>query len=280
MADRADRVSLRAVEIRPELTPQNALSMLANELEQRTFAFERARDPRCVFACSYARMTRVLAASLPRADFADPPWVAQLALVFAEYYLRALREYDAGTLVRGAWSTVFKAGHDGRTSVLEDLVLSMTAHIVNDLPLALCDVGLITPRGESRIGDYHLLNEVLGWAIDDIQAEVCRRYDPLLGVLDRCAESYDEIATDHGVRVARATAWYNAQRLLHPASRANALAAIARSPEITLQELLEPPVFSVRLVLRGARCVARSSRRWPAAAPHVAGASAFQAIAP
>jgi uncharacterized protein DUF5995 len=280
MADRADKIPLRSVEIRPGLLPQAAITALANELEQRTLVFERARDPRCVFTCSYARMTRVLAASLPRTDFADPAWVAQLALVFAEYYLRASREYDAGTLVRGAWSTVFKAGHDGRTSVLEDLVLGMTAHIVNDLPFALCDVGLTSPRGESRIADYQALNEVLGWAIGDIQAEVARRYDPVLRVLDRCAESYDEIITDLGLRVSRATAWYNAQRLMHPTTRAAALAAIGRSPEITMRELLDPPLLSVRFALRGARCVSRASRRWPSAMPQIAGATAFQAIAP
>jgi hypothetical protein len=280
MPDRADRTSLRSVDIRPGLTPQAAITALANELEQKTVVFERARDARCVFACSYARMTRVLAASLPRADLADPSWVAQLALVFAEYYLRATREHDAGTLVRGAWSQVFKAGHEGRTSVLEDLVLGMTAHMVNDLPLALCDVGLINARGESRIGDYQALNEVLGWAIEDIQAEVGRRYDPLLRVLDQCAESYDEIITDLGLRVSRATAWYNAQRLLHASTRAATLAAIARSPEITMRELLDPPLISLRCAFRGARCVARASRRWPSAMPHVAGAAAFRAIAP
>jgi hypothetical protein len=280
MADRADRASLRSIDIRPGLTPQASLVALANDLEQKTLVFERARDSRCVFACSYARMTRVLAASLPRADFADPAWVAQLAIVFAEYYVRATREYDAGTLVRGAWSTVFKAGSEGRTSVLEDLVLGMTAHIVNDLPLALCDVGLINARGESRIGDYQALNDVLGWAIGDIQDEVSRRYDPLLGFLDHCAESYDEIITDLGMRVSRATAWYNAQRLLHSPTRPAALAAISRSPEITMRELLDPPLLSARFALRTARCVARASRRWPAAMPQIAGAKAFRAIAP
>jgi hypothetical protein len=279
MADRADKM-LRSVDMRAGVTPQAQLVALGNELEQRTLVLERARDPRCVFACSYARMTRVLAASLPRSDFADPAWVAQLAVVFAEYYLRASREYDAGTLVRGAWYTVFKAGHEGRTSVLEDLVLGMTAHIVNDLPFALCDVGLISPKGESRIGDYQALNEVLGWAIGDIQTEVARRYDPLLRVLDRCAESYDEVITDLGLRVSRATAWYNAQRLMHPTTRAAAMAAISRSPEITMRELLDPPLVSVRYALRKARCVSRLSRRWPSAMPHIAGAKAFQAIAP
>lgn len=277
----AERVkTLRPVELRPSISPQASLMALANELEQKTLVFERARDPRCVFACMYARTTRVLAASLPREDFSDPAWVAQLANVFADYYFRAIREHDAGTLVRGAWSSVFKAGSLGRTSVLEDLVLGMTAHVGNDLPLALCDVGLINVKGESRIGDFQVLNDVLGWCIGDIREEVFRRYDPLLGALDHCLEDYDAIITDVGLRVSRATAWYNAQRLLHASTRPAALAAISRSGEITVRELLEPPVLSLRFAFRSARIVSRASRRFPAAMPHVAGAKAFQAIAP
>ena len=276
MAERSS-IPLRAVDMRQGLAPQAMVTALAVELERLALRYERERDPRCVFARSYAGMTRVLAASLPRSDFADPAWVAQFAVTFADYYFRAVRDYDAGTLVRGAWSTVFQAGEQGRTSVLEDLLLGMTAHIVNDLPLALCEVGMTTPRGESRIADYHTINEVLAHAIEGIQSDISRRYDRFLGVLDHCAESYDEILTGYGLRISRAGAWYNAQRLLDPVSRGAALSAIARSPEITLLELLEPPILSLRCALRLARLMSRKARRWPGAARP--GESAFQAVA-
>jgi len=262
MAD-SRKTALRS--IRPGLTPQASIVALAEELERHALTYERARDARCVFARSYANMSRVLAASVPRAGFSDPAWIAQLAVTFADYYFRALRDQDAGMLVSGAWSTVFRAGQQRRTSVLEDLVLGMTAHIVNDLPRALCDVGMIGPRGESRIGDYNLLNEVLAQAIEDIQYDLSRRYDPLLGLLDRLYESYDEILTNYGLRISRATAWYNAQRLLDPASRAAALGAIARSPEITLREILDPPLPTLRCLFRAVRLLSRKARRWPEA---------------
>jgi Family of unknown function (DUF5995) len=261
MADR--KTALRS--IRPGLTPQASIVALAEELERHALTFERARDPRCVFARSYANMSRVLAASVPRAGFSDPAWIAQLAVTFADYYFRALRDQDSGILVSGAWSTVFRAGQQGRTSVLEDLVLGMTAHIVNDLPRALCDVGMISPRGESRIGDYNLLNEVLAQAVEDIQYDLSRRYDPLLGLLDHLFESYDEILTNYGLRISRATSWYNAQRLLDPTSRAAALGAIARSPEITLREILDPPLPTLRCLFRVVRLLSRKARRWPEA---------------
>jgi hypothetical protein len=247
-------------------TPEQAIAAIAGELESLADRFERARDPRCVFARSYSLLTRVLSGALPSAGFSDPAWIARLARVFADYYLRAVHEHDQGTLHAGAWVSVFDAGSRGRTSVLEDLVLGMTAHIVNDLPLALCDVGLAAPDGSSRIGDYHRLNDVLGSAIADIQTEVSRRYDPLLHALDHLFEDYDEILTNYGLRISRATAWYNAHRLLDPPSRRDASEAIARSPAVTLHEVLDPPLWSLRLVFRAARCIARAARRWPNAA--------------
>lgn len=239
------------------------IEAIADDLEQRAHAFERARDPRCVFASAYARLSRVLARSFGDAGFADPVWVTRLADIFADYYVRALDARDGGTLEPGAWSTVFEAGARGETSVLEDLVLGMTAHIVNDLPLALCDVGLTAQDGSSRVADYHRLNDVLASAIEEVQHEVAERYDPWLGVLDRLFESYDEILTRYGLRISRATAWYNAVRLHDPASRAETLVAIARSPEITQREILEPPHASLRFALRLARIAARSLRRYP-----------------
>lgn len=244
-------------------TPRQVIAGLADQLELRADALERARDPRCVFCRAYASLTHVLADAVPRAGFRDQAWVTQLALVFAEYYLRALRERDEGTLHRGAWATVFAASERGKTSVLEELVLGMTAHIVHDLPLALCDVGMTAADGTSRITDFHLLNDVLGRAIPGIQTELTRRYEPLLGVLDRLFEDYDEILTNYGLRISRAAAWYNADRLLDPASREAAREAIARSPAVTLEEILDPPLWSLRFAFRVVRLLSRATRRWP-----------------
>jgi Family of unknown function (DUF5995) len=142
----------------------------------------------------------------------------------------------------------------------------MTAHIVNDLPQALADVGVTAPDGTSRLADYDRVNDVLGRSIEPIVSDLSRHYDPLLAVIDRLLEHYDEILTNYGIRIARAAAWYNAERLLDPPSRAAALAAIGESPEVTIREILHPPVWSLRFVLRAARVVARTARRWPEAA--------------
>lgn len=243
--------------------PRQALSGLAERLERRAQVFERARDSRCVFARCEARLTRRMADALPNAGYDDPEWVALLTLRFAEHYLRALHERAVGELETGAWAVVFEAGEHRESSVLETLVLGMTAHVVHDLPLALCDVGMSTPDGHSRIRDYNEMNEVLGSGIEDIFIELTQRYDPWLGMLDRMLEPYDFILTNQGLRVGRATAWYNAQRLLDPASHLAVLAAMERGPTITLHQLQHPPLWSMRTALRGARWLSNATRRWP-----------------
>ena len=198
MTDTERRVANKPISatVRALETPEQTIAAIGDDLAQRARAFESARDPRCVFAQAYARLSHELAGALPGAGFSDPEWVARLGGVFAGYYLRALHAYDARALAPGAWATVFHAAEHGRTSVIEDLVLGMTAHIVNDLPQALCDVGLRAPDGSSRIADYHRLNDVLGAAIGPIQDEISRRYDPWLHVLDQLFEHYDEILSE------------------------------------------------------------------------------------
>jgi hypothetical protein len=82
-----------------------------------------------------------------------------------------------------AWEKVFKTILAGRTSVLENLVFSITAHIVHDLPLALIEAGLGT-NGRSHIHDFHTVNDVMSDTIDAMQDQVSRRYSPLIYWLD------------------------------------------------------------------------------------------------
>jgi hypothetical protein len=77
-------------------------------------------------------------------------------------------------------------------------------------------------------------------------------------------ETYDDILTNQGLRLARAAAWYNAERLLDPSSQKAARAAMERAPEITLYELMHPPMGSLRALLRAGRKFSTLTRRWPA----------------
>jgi hypothetical protein len=240
-----------------------ALEQLAERLEQRANRMEAARDPACVFARAYAELCRRLADGLHKAGWSDPSWVALLTMRMAEQYLRALNERAAGTHANGVWASNFEASDQRETSVREELVLGLTACLVHDLPLALCEAGMLAPNGESHLRDYHDINEVWGQAIEDIAAALTRRYEPWLGAADQMPEAYASVLTNQGLRIARATAWYNAQRLQDPALAPRTRAALSRWSDITLYELLHPPVWSMRFVARGARLLSRVTRSFP-----------------
>lgn len=107
----------------------------------------------------------------------------RLAHAFAEEYCRALDAADQKTLIPEAWKKVFTAMQT-KTSVLEDLVLAMTAHIVHDLSIALTMVKLSNERGESYIDDFHRMNDVLADQMKRIEDVVLKRYASMLRWID------------------------------------------------------------------------------------------------
>lgn len=247
------------------MTHAETLDALAASLGERARGLERRRDSRCVFTHAYALMTRRIAAELTSSSFSDPEWIVALAETFAARYAVALDAWDAGEELAPAWRDVFETICSRRTSVLEDLVLAMAAHIMRDLPHSLLDVGFETSDGSSRIADFHAVNDVLGTTIDEIQDEVGRRYARYFRSLDRIGRGYDEILTNYGVRVSRGLAWYNARRLADPRSSEDAVGSIERSPIVFAHEVMNPPLRSLRVFLRALRWCLGFLRRWPGA---------------
>jgi Family of unknown function (DUF5995) len=238
------------------------LGALVDELRRRGDLLEAARDGRCVFTRTYARLTVRLAQCLEDGRFDDPEWVTSLAEAFAARYTAALD----GRADSRAWTEVFAAitRSRPRTSVIEDLVFAMSAHIFRDLPYALRDADFLAP-GPSRIHDFHAVNAVMGDAVEEIQAEIAGRYAPSLRALDRLSKRYDEILTDYGVRLSRGMAWYNAMRLGDPASQASAAEAIEDSPVIFMRRVLYPRRWLTGVAFRTMRVISSFGRRWPAA---------------
>jgi hypothetical protein len=238
------------------------LETLAVRLEAQADAFAKERDSRCVFARAYALMTRRIADELQTATFNDPDWVVDLAESFAGRYFFALDAYDEGVDVPPAWQVVFDTLSTRRTSVIEDLLFGVYAHIVRDLPHALVDCGLNDGEGRSRIADHHVVTAIVGRAIDDVQEAVSTRYGPYVRPLDQIGKRYDEILTDYGIRLSRGMAWYNALRLADPQSAAAAAAALERSTSVFVEQVVRPPFWSLRATLRALRWVAAHFRRW------------------
>jgi len=240
------------------------LCELATRLDTYVCKYEAAKDSRAVFTFAYVKITRTLAGKLFEAKFERPEWVATLAEHFATHYIDALDGWDSiPRKVPPAWEIVFETIALKRTSVLEDLVLAMTAHIVHDLPLSLVEVGLSTAGGESHIFDFHQMNELLAKDIQPIADGVTSRYEPFFRWLDHLERRHTIVLTDFGFRVSRGMAWYNASRLLNPSSREVALNSVTKSVLTLVNDTRRPPLLSLRLLFLGLRWIAALFRIWP-----------------
>ena len=250
-----------------ELARIQRLEAIAARLDGYASAFEEREDSRCVFAHAYSLMTRRIAAALETRDVDDPEWVVAVAEAFAERYFYAVEAYDCGGEAPPAWRAVFATISSRRTSVVEDLVLGVYAHIVRDLPHTLDEIGLVDGDGRSRIRDHHTLTAIVGETIDEVQKAVGHRYGPYVRSLDRIGKRYDEILTDYGIRLSRGMAWYNALRLADPASAEAARTSLDRSTAVFVAAVVDPPIWSLRARLRALRWLASHFRRWPRGTP-------------
>ena len=161
------------------------------------------------------------------------------------------------------WRTVTNAISERTATVLDGLLISMAAHIIHDLPLALTDAGLKNSSGHSHVRDFHLVNDVLQEAIDGLQDSVSERYNPFLGWLDRFSKRHDETLTNFGIRLGRGLAWYNAERLQNPNRKSEVLESIIRSTNAIIRNLRNPPSRILRLFLRLSGLLIQNFRRWP-----------------
>lgn len=222
--------------------------------------FDRNKDPRATFTHAYLFITETFQNEIPKKGFQDPEWVSELVFVFASEYLRAIQEYDMGTLNEGGWKLVFDAILTKRTSVVEELVLSIAAHIIQDLPVALNKMGSRDHSESSRIADFHLANDVLCDAIENLQDELSIRYNGFLRWLDRLGYKNDEILTSYGIRISRGMAWYNAIRL--KSNHEEVAKSLRRSVGDVIKQIISPP-FSLLFLFRIIRIISQLNRRWP-----------------
>lgn len=167
-------------------------------------------DYRAVFICSYRDITGRMQQAVTGGEFEDNHWMEGLDVEFAQIYFDAVGAYDSGTAgVPNCWRIAFDRACQKKSTVLEDLLLGMNAHINHDLPVALYQRSLAPAERPVRERDYEKVNDLLAGMIKQIQNDVCSRYSFLLGFLDRAAGCADELLTDVGIRIARKRAWDN-----------------------------------------------------------------------
>ena len=216
--------------------------------------WDRNGDYRAVFARSYRIITRRMAKAIGDGFFEDNAWMAALDIRFAQEYFDAVDDYDSGTgEVPRCWRLAFQLARFRQTTVLQDLLVGINAHVLHDLAIALNAMGLPPADRALRRRDHDRVNDVLAGLIDEVQADLERRYSWTLGFLDRLLGQDDEALTDEGLRTSRATAWVSAIALADAPDdgarrtiregldlSASALAELVAAPSSLLSGVIQP----------------------------------------
>ena len=179
-------------------------------------------DHRAVFTTTYLELTKELRDRL-RADPHLLHWKKfffREDALFADVYFRSLKRWKQGKPVPEAWRIAFETAHSGEVTGAQDMLLGINAHVQNDMPFVVAELGLETPDGKSRKPDHDVVNAVLEMAYQRVVDEVERRYDPILAFTNPDGTTADDTAGLELVRGWREGVWRNAERLTNAKSEA------------------------------------------------------------
>src|SRR5215213_3116356 len=114
------------------------------------------------------------------AEFKDPPSLRRLAIVFADFYLRA---YDAATAhqwISKAWAPLIEERENPGILPMQFALAGMNAHINNDLTWALMQVwdeaGGEPGRDSPQWEDFLAVNRLLAGVQDEVRGALERGY--------------------------------------------------------------------------------------------------------
>jgi hypothetical protein len=168
--------------------------------------------PHGAFAALYRRVTAAVQAGIAQGRFEDGARMERLDVIFANRYLDAWRERQAGRPTTAAWAAAFEADAAGeRRLALQHLLLGINAHINLDLGIAAAETSMGADLDALR-GDFNAINDLLLSMLDEVQ-EAIGRVSPLIGLIDWRLKGRDEAFAGFSLKAARELAWRTAKRM-------------------------------------------------------------------
>jgi hypothetical protein len=236
------------------------IGALVHRMEGLLEPLEARGDPARFFLATYLRTTRAVAEELERGGFRDPAWVERWDVAFADLYLDAVEDAQAGRRPPEPWAVAFGAGDRDGLPPLRHVLLGMNAHINYDLAQSL--LAVIPSRDfddpdllADRHADHEQIDQVLVARVGAEDTELEALSGPRSG-LDRLLQPLNRLATKRFLRESRAKVWANA-RLLDAARRAgphayaDRLADLERLAAARVADLMAPGQVVLKLAVKG-----------------------------
>jgi hypothetical protein len=228
--------------------------------------FNQRGDRRAIFLFAYRVVTEQMRDAIRRHSvvfFHDPEWMSHLVGAFATLYFRSLRTFERPFGEEKAWKLAHGLAISKSSTVLQDVLLGVNAHIKYDLPVALeqnlRDAAHSQRELATREHDHDRANLLLARSITALRSAIQGSYGDSLRVFDRGILHIDVHVADLVGRYNRWRVWTDAVALLRAPSVARRQAIIqrmdinsARTAEFIRRWFVPPWVGSER-----------SAARWP-----------------
>ena len=235
--------------------PAASIDEVVEQLQRRIDALESDQVHRRAFLTTYQRTTQAVGKAVDDAYFEEPEWVVRWDVAFADLFLVAHDDDQAGRLPPRPWRLAFQA--DPKLPLIVHLLLGMNAHINYDLPQATLEV--ITDQDfqdpvliQRRRRDHE--------RIDAILARRVAAEDHAIGgsrsILNRLLTPVNRLSSRRFLREARQKVWLNVAEL-QQARLEGADDYYARLEELEvlsaakIADLLRPGQVLLRLALTG-----------------------------
>ena len=201
--------ALAAVVRRPAATVADVLAIM------------RAIDANCSdgdglkwFNWLYLQVTTAVEARIAGGGFADPAWLAELDVQFAQLYFSALGASLSNAPCPGCWQVLFQCRSRISIARLQFAMAGINAHINHDLPQALVATdavrGEVPGHASPQYRDYTALNSTFDDLIEAAKRTLQVR---LLGEVLPPVSRLEDTVAGWNVSVAREHAWNNSELL-------------------------------------------------------------------
>jgi hypothetical protein len=212
-------------------------------LHQLEAAFVAAGDRHGVFTTAYVVTTTKLKDWIDHGHFLQNELVERYVVAFGNAYRDALAAdtVEFRGAVPLAWRQSFDACRAGRTSIFQDLLLGINAHINHDLAHAVIRAGLDV-NCQRCYQDHCRMNEALRLATPLVRRRVAANYSRWLDLANWIYGRSIDRAVARAFEQARENAWGWAKALAaagSDAERANVEQMISRRAEMAGQQILD-----------------------------------------
>lgn len=226
------------------------------EMEDRLEPLAASCSHHAIFSLAYLRVTQNVKNAADNGYFDDRAWLTQIDAVFAQMYFDTMDTWAAGRkkAVPKAWRLALQAADDRSMTGLGDFMMNMNAHINNDFPYVLAEVGLTAADGSSHKPDHNAYNQRLDSLYHPVFDEETARFDPAFNKLD--IGPVDELLVGLIMRGWREMVWRNAEALANAPKALRPLVEKEIENYAAAQGALIKLFFSGNPAKRDAHCAA------------------------